>query len=121
MTLTLTRPTPDWSREQLKKHAKEITSALGNLASRLAGEKVARRVVGVAPLSPAKIGEDPDARPLLALLHALPADVQRDMEALQIGDALARIVGVLGEVRLRSRSFLLMLTRHARRTRSYPT
>ncbi|KAH9948822.1 tRNA synthetases class I (M)-domain-containing protein [Amylocystis lapponica] len=90
----------DWSQSQLEKHAREITSALGNLLSRIAGPKVQARVAGHARPTLDAIGADKLTSGLLESLRMLPSDVRQDMDQLQLADALERIVAALQEANM---------------------
>lgn len=88
----------DWSPALVESRRTEITSLLGNLLSRSTSKAILARVDLTRRLV---YGEDPslDGRPLVALLKALPAEMDAAMSELRVSDALTHIRAALTAVR----------------------
>ncbi|THG93680.1 hypothetical protein EW026_g7624 [Hermanssonia centrifuga] len=91
----------DWSHEQLDKHAREITSLLGNLLMRITAKKIQERTEG-KPLTPAAeafkhMKEDSPTFPLYQTLQGLGGKVEEKMEQLMLAEVLEEIVITLGK------------------------
>ncbi|KIK04936.1 hypothetical protein K443DRAFT_4289 [Laccaria amethystina LaAM-08-1] len=103
----------DWSPEQLTKHSKELQSLLGNYFLRVSSKSIsaaAQRASSplptlisiassetVAPASNApETIEDPNPnRTLLLSARALPTQVQKALDNLEVGEALDEIIALL--------------------------
>lgn len=103
----------DWSPEQLTKHSKELQSLLGNYFLRVTSERisaVAQRassplptLTSIANCQPAAtesnasetIEEPNPNRSLLLSARALPTQVQKALDNLEVGEALEEIIALL--------------------------
>ncbi|KAG7447802.1 uncharacterized protein BT62DRAFT_930842 [Guyanagaster necrorhizus] len=86
----------DWSDAQVKKETTELRNILGNFLLRVTSSKIrgiidgAREKGGV--LEPAQDGR---YEPLCEALKVLPGEVAKDLESLEVSDALKRIMEVV--------------------------
>ncbi|CCM00468.1 uncharacterized protein FIBRA_02501 [Fibroporia radiculosa] len=87
----------DWSHEQLQKHAREITSLLGNLFSRITSAKIRACVKGHDRVDSQFV---PEAASLIASTSLAVPLYCENMRAMRVADALDGIVAVLQEANL---------------------
>lgn len=96
----------DWSQEQLDKHSDELRNLLGNLFMRITSKAIRARIANAeeqldikALLSSTErakaLGIDLE---LMNSVAALGADVQKNFDSLELGDALEAIMLVLRQV-----------------------
>lgn len=92
---------PDWSPEQLEKHADEIRSLLGNFFLRITSKKIQKRVASAPQLTFIQLLDQSLDGPngdVLSSLRSLKGRVEQCMEKFEVGDALDAIILVLREV-----------------------
>lgn len=93
----------DWSNTEVEKHARKITSLLGNLFMRITSKKLMERAKSAGLSGVAAIrsnNQDSTVSSLLANVAVLGPTVQQKMGSLWIAEALDEIVTVLAQVRL---------------------
>lgn len=100
----------DWSREQLDKHSKEITSLLGNLLLRITSKKIEHRVSehkasSISSVLKAVDGNHP-AYKLSKSMETLNSVVDNNMQKLLVADSLEAIISILQEVWIPFRLYL---------------
>ncbi|PBK93985.1 hypothetical protein ARMGADRAFT_1012130 [Armillaria gallica] len=85
----------DWSDAQVKKETTELRNILGNFLLRVTSSKIRGIIEGAKEKGVLEPAKDSRYEPLSDALKVLPSQVAKDLESLEVSDALKRIMEVV--------------------------
>ncbi|KAK0499452.1 tRNA synthetases class I (M)-domain-containing protein, partial [Armillaria luteobubalina] len=85
----------DWSDAQVKKETTELRNILGNFLLRVTSSKIRGIIKGAREKGVLEPAKDRRYEPLSDALKVLPGQVAKDLESLEVSDAIKRIMEVV--------------------------